>query len=204
MEARSILHHKAVLLASDLRFLAQERWSNALAYQATRGPLNYSRLQRSEIETRRKLDEREHLFSNNDEQANESLATQAGALLDSYRVIREGVPDLYAQFIKAIDAGDLEHQTKLISLLSDKIRLVRATLDDLTVYHIKTEQAVNGRYVHLYIAANCSHSLGERCSLRRDRLVTLSRPFRPIQSKFAHGKGIESCTRSFLHLEMIP
>ena len=143
MDAHIELHHKAVQLALDLRFLAQERWSNALAYQATRDARYVVRLEQSQLETARKLDELTHLFSNNGEHYDARVPSQAQALLDSYQVIHEGVPELYAQLILAIDAGDLGRQMRVTSLLSDKIRLVRATLDDLAAFHIKTEQSVN-------------------------------------------------------------
>ncbi len=136
LEEHSNLHRNAVRLASDLRYLAQQRWSNALAYQATMDTLNITQLQRSEIETQSKLDELAHLFPTNDDHYDAMIANQASALLESYRVIREGHPELYRNFIAAVNAGNRDHQLKLISLLSDKIRLVRASVDDLAAYHL--------------------------------------------------------------------
>lgn len=143
MDAHMAEHHKAVQLAVELRFLAQERWSNALTYQATRDARYVVRLKQSELETTRKLDELGHLFSTNGEHYDARVPSQAKALLDNYLAVYEGHIWLYSLFIQAIDDGDLGRETKLISLLSDKIRLVRATLDDLATFHIKTEQYVD-------------------------------------------------------------
>lgn len=140
MEAHIALRRQAVRLARDLRFLAQERWSNALAYQATRDASFLARLQSSETETRGKLAELNGLFLKEEGYIKERVVYQASSLLDSYQTILEGHITLYGEFIKAIDAGDLAHQTKLVSLLSDKIRLVRAALDDLAAYHVKAEK----------------------------------------------------------------
>jgi len=145
MDARSALHRRAVRLAEDLRFLAQERWSNALAYQATRDARFAARLPQSQSKTSRTLDELQGLFADKGEHYGAGVAEQAGALLENYRVVREGMPGLYAQLIQLVDAGDLGQQTALISLLSDKVRLVRATLDDLAAYHIKVAQLVDAR-----------------------------------------------------------
>lgn len=156
MEAHSNLHRKAVLLASDLRFLALQRWSNALAYQATKDVLNIALWRSGELETQSKLDELSHLFSVDDEHYDAMAANQATALLESYRVIRQGHPELYASFIAAVDAGDHDHQLKLIALLNDKIRLVRASLDDLAEYHIKVEQLVEQEQQELLARADAT------------------------------------------------
>lgn len=145
MEAHNALHRRAVLLATQLRFMAQERWSNALAYETTRDPQQLVELKKSQIVTGRAIEALEHLFADGDVRHSRDLkntADQAQALLHGYRAIRVEHIRLYDQFIDAIHAEDVDHQTKLISLLSDKVLLVRAALDDLAAYHIKTEQSV--------------------------------------------------------------
>jgi signal transduction histidine kinase len=145
MEAHSKLHREAVRLASDLRFLAQQRWSNALAYQATRDSSYLAQHRKSETETQGKLDTLKKLFKPEDVHFNESIAYQADGMLESYRIIRTGHFELYGEFFEAVERGDLKHQDKLITLLHAKVRLVRATLDDLMVFHVKVEQSVETR-----------------------------------------------------------
>lgn len=142
LKEHSALHRQATLLATELRFLSQERWSNMLAYQATRAPEIVTRVEHSEGETGRKIEDLKHLFPNAESHRIHGGGDQDQALLDSYRQMRDGLPELYGLFVKAIDAGDLAHQARLVTLLTYKIQLVRAALDDLTAYHRKTEEVV--------------------------------------------------------------
>lgn len=147
LEAHSHLHRQATLLSQELRFLAQERWSSVLAYQATREAQMLAALRDSEAESIRQIDVLEHLFANPNEHHSHGMRDQAESLLESYRVTREGHFDLYLRFVEAIDTRDSAHQAKLGSLLSDKIKLVQATLDDLATYHSKTELLVDADHL---------------------------------------------------------
>ena len=138
LQSHSRLHRQATLLASDLRFLAQSRWSNVLAYHATHDREFVERFRQRDAETEQKIAALAHLFDGTGHHAL-SLGRSDASLLDNYVIVREGHIALYQSFIKAIETGDLERQASLMPLLVDKIRLVRAALDDLTNYHVKTE-----------------------------------------------------------------
>lgn len=138
LESHGHLHRRASLLASDLRFLAQARWSDALAYHATHDREFVERFQQRDAETLEKIEELSHLFDGDDLHAH-NPANNDAALLDSYVTVRAGHIALYQSFLTASETGDLERQASLIPLLVDKIRLMRAALDDLTSYHTKNE-----------------------------------------------------------------
>ncbi len=134
------LHRQAASLANHLRELALDRWSDALLYRITPDPHANERVNQSERAILARIEAIERLFDNNQEHAFHVTAVQDSGLLDGYRLARVGIAELYRQFFQAVDAKDAAHQERLQALLAIKLRQIRASLDDLTAYQVKTER----------------------------------------------------------------
>jgi hypothetical protein len=125
LDAHNAKHRESVMLANDLLVLSLERWTNALRYRIYHDPNALERLNQSEATTLEKMDKIEHLFGDS-ENALHAVSDSGETILDSYRVARQGMVELYRQFIHAVDTGDTPRQNSLQGLLTLKIRQVRA------------------------------------------------------------------------------
>ena len=149
LEQHNALHRRAVALANDIRELALQRWADALLYRMAPDPRAIERLNRSEQATLAKLDTIEHLFAGSQGHHFHTTPQQDRRMLDAYRGARAGITDLYAQFVRAVDAGDSARQEQLQTLLTIKIRQVQASLDDLLVYMVKTERLAHAQQMRV-------------------------------------------------------
>lgn len=145
LEQHTALHRQAVTLANDLREQALDRWANALLYRITPDPHAIERVNQSERAILTKIEAIERLFAGNREHHFHVTPLHDSGLLDDYRMARTGIAELYRQFFQAVDATDAEHQERLQTLLAIKLRQIRASLDDLAIYQVKTERLAMAR-----------------------------------------------------------
>lgn len=133
------LHQQAVSISSELMLHSQQRWIILLDHMVTPSPKTLMRLQQSETYSLRLLSKLDQLDLQSGAELSLHDVYDNNVVKANLLLARTGITDLYAEFVNAIDAGDVAAQTKYRGLLSRKIRLTQAALDDMMTYHIVTQ-----------------------------------------------------------------
>ena len=133
------IYQRAVHDARELRFLSQERLTQALEYRS--GPLEpvLDALAKSEGQTVAMNEQLEQMLRSDGEHSAALDGRDQGLqILAAYVQARQSLPSLYRSWLQAQASGDELEPFRRLQLL-ERFRIVRAILDDLAAFYEITQ-----------------------------------------------------------------
>ncbi|MDA3809887.1 MAG: ATP-binding protein, partial [Spirochaetaceae bacterium] len=135
-------HRSAVSISNRLRYEAEVRWSFALQYYLNRNENILVSIKKSEKQTNIYFNELNELGINESFNRTQVEILHTMSMFNSHKLTYNSYMALYHQFLEAIENGESEKSDKLFLLLAHKYQILKASLDDLVIFHEITEKKI--------------------------------------------------------------